>query len=195
MGCTGTLWYNTSTYPTLKGKTVLPYCTQHKTRQESPLSFLFQYLCCIYTSLVCMCFFQMALCTAAPHRRWQWLSLLPCPSAPSLQHEHKTSMGWYTAPSFFFPLCLGLAFISKLFWCMCHAQTQKRSVIWWCYDAYTTLYITLLANFLFSSSAMDSFSFLSNCQGGILTVSVISTRTNMASSGETGREHSSAEPL
>lgn len=43
---------------------------------------------------------------------------------------------------------------------------------------------TLLANFLFSSSAMDSFSFLSNCQGGILTVSVISTRTNMVVGGE-----------
>lgn len=38
---------------------------------------------------------------------------------------------------------------------------------------------TLLANFLFSSSAMESLSFLSNCHGGIRTVSTISTRTNI----------------
>lgn len=38
---------------------------------------------------------------------------------------------------------------------------------------------TLLASFLLSSSAMESSSFLSNCQGGIRTVSTISTRTNI----------------
>lgn len=38
---------------------------------------------------------------------------------------------------------------------------------------------TLLANFLFSSSAMESLSFRSNCHGGMRTVSTISTRTNI----------------
>lgn len=38
---------------------------------------------------------------------------------------------------------------------------------------------TLLANFLFNSSAMESLSFLLNCHGGIRTVSTISTKTNI----------------
>lgn len=48
---------------------------------------------------------------------------------------------------------------------------------------------TLLANFLFSSSAMESLSFLSNCHGGVLTVSTISTKTNiLACAGGSGNE-------
>lgn len=63
-------------------------------------------------------------------------------------------------------------------------QKKKAQLLEGCHEAYTTLQITLLANFLFSSSAMDSFSCLSNCQGGILTVSVISTSTNMVAGGQ-----------
>lgn len=77
-----------------------------------------------------------------------------------------------------FNLCNGphIQTILNLIFCCLHSHPQlHRRLV----HMYSALRFTLLANFLFSSSAMESLSFISNCQGGIRTVSVISTRTNM----------------
>lgn len=84
-----------------------PHCTQHKASQVWPLPSLFQYFCCIYTGLVCMCVFSNGTLFCCPtHKMVATLSPLPCLSTylPYLLYSMKNIRSLWngTRPPLFF---------------------------------------------------------------------------------------------